>query len=154
MVRNGSYRRGRLLGIYLMLCAVSLGIGVGFWWAGAPAVLPLAGIELILLGLACWISARHAGDAEVLTLADRELTVEQRIGRREERFVFRAEWLRVEPVAGEGSLVVLSGQGRRTCVGRYLRPELRMALAHELRRAVRRECTRPMAQDTQLEPQR
>ena len=154
MARNNSFVPGRLLTIYLMLCAVALGIGAAFWLFGAPAVLPLAGLELLMLGLAFWLGSRHAGDAEVVTLADRELKVEHRFGRLVERTAFRAEWLRIEPALGEGSLVELSGQGRRVRIGRYLRPELRMALARELRQAVRRECTRPVAQDRQLEPQR
>jgi len=62
--------------------------------------------------------------------------------------------VRVEPVHGEGSLVEITGQGRRIRVGRYLRPELRMALARELRQAVRLECTRPAVQETLLEQQR
>jgi uncharacterized membrane protein len=64
---------------------------------------------------------------------------------------FRAEWVRIEPVHGEGSLVEIAGQGRRVRVGRYLRPELRMALARELRLAVRMECARPALQETQME---
>ena len=154
MARSNSYVPGRLLTIYLMLCALALGIGAAFWLFGAPAVLPLAGIELLLLGMAFWLGSRHAGDAEVMTLADRELKVEHRFGRLVERAAFRAEWLRIEPALGEGSLVELIGQGQRVRVGRYLRPELRTALARELRQAVRRECTRPVAQDRQLEPQR
>jgi uncharacterized membrane protein len=50
---------------------------------------------------------------------------------------FRAGWVRVEPQAGDGSLVELSGDGHQSCVGRYLRPELRAPLARELRAALR-----------------
>ncbi len=50
---------------------------------------------------------------------------------------FRAEWVRVEPVADDGSLVELSGEGRSVQVGRHVRPEMRVALAQELRRALR-----------------
>jgi uncharacterized membrane protein len=53
----------------------------------------------------------------------------------------------VEPMYGEGSLLELSGQGQRIRVGRYLRPELRGALARELRLALRRDCARAAAQD-------
>ena len=105
-------------------------------------MLPLAGAELLALGAAFWICSRHAGDAETLTLAERELSVEHRFGRGVESAAFRAEWVRVEPVHGEGSLVEITGQGHRMRVGRYLRPELRMALAQELRQALRLECTR------------
>ena len=154
MARNTSFVPGCLLAVFIALSVVSLGIAAAFWWLGAPAVLPLAGAELLALGVAFWVCSRHAGDAETITLAERELNVEHRFGRGLESAAFRAEWVRVEPVHGEGSLVEITGQGHRMRVGRYLRPELRMALARELRQALRLECTRPAAQETQLELQR
>lgn len=154
MPRNGSFVPGCLLGVFLGLGAAALGIGAAFWWLGAPAVLPFAGAELLLVGAAFRVGSRHAGDAETITLAARELEVEHRCGRAIDRAAFRAEWVRVEPVHGEGSLLEISGQGRRMRVGRYLRPELRTALARELRQALRLECTRPAVQAMQLEAQR
>ena len=154
MARHTSFVPGCLLGVFIALSVVSLGIAAGFWWLGAPAVFPLAGAELLALGVAFWVCSRHAGDAETITLAERELNVEQRFGRVVESAAFRAEWVRVEPVHGEGSLVEITGQGRRMRVGRYLRPELRSALARELRQALRLECTRPSAQQEQMELQR
>jgi uncharacterized membrane protein len=154
MARNSSFVPGCLLAVFVVLALVSLGIGAVFWWLGAPAVLPLAGAELLAVGAAFWLCSRHAGDVETLTLAERELQVEHRFGRSLQSAAFRAEWVRVEPVHGEGSLVEITGQGHRMRVGRYLRPELRMALARELRQAVRMECARPAAQEMQLEQQR
>ncbi len=154
MARNSSFVPGCLLGVFLALSVMSLGIAAAFWWLGAPAVLPLAGAEMLALGVAFWVCSRHAGDAETITLAERELNVEHRFGRGVESAALRAEWVRVEPVHGEGSLVEITGQGHRMRVGRYLRPELRMALARELRQALRLECSRPVAQETQLEHQR
>jgi len=154
MARNNSFVPSGLLAVFIALSVVSLGIGLVFWRLGAPAVLPLAGAELLALGAAFWVCTRHAGDAEILTLADRELQVEQRFGRGVAHAAFRAEWVRVEPVHGEGSLVEISGQGHRVRIGRYLRPELRMALARELRQAVRLACVRPAAQEILLEQQR
>jgi uncharacterized membrane protein len=148
MARNTSFVPGCLLRVFVALSVVSLGIGAAFWWLGAPAVLPLAGAELLALGAAFWVCSRHAGDAETLTLAERELNVEHRFGRGVESAAFRAEWVRVEPAHGEGSLVEITGQGQRMRVGRYLRPELRMALAQELRQALRLECSRPVVQET------
>ena len=40
-------------------------------------------------------------------------------------------------MAGDTSLIEVSGQGRKVKVGRYVRPELRPALAHEIRTALR-----------------
>ena len=54
-----------------------------------------------------------------------------------ERAEFNRDWVRVEPGVDDPALIEVSGQGRRVVVGRYLRPELRPALAREIRRALR-----------------
>ena len=65
------------------------------------------------------------------------LVVETDLAGRHQRAEFRREWVRVEPRAGDTSLIEVSGQGRSVKVGRYVRPELRQALAHEIRKALR-----------------
>jgi uncharacterized membrane protein len=135
--RNCSITPRDMVIVYLSLCAVSLGIAAGFWWAGAPAVMAFAGLELVLLGAALAVYARHATDRETIILTGRELAIEHRRGQGVESARFRAEWVRVEPARGDGSLVEVSGEGRRACVGRYLRPEWRPLLAQELRLALR-----------------
>lgn len=138
--RNCSISPAQLLGAYLLLCVVSLAIASAFFLQGAKPVLVFAGAELLALGAAMLVYARHAGDRETLTLAGRHLHVHQVDGTRSREARFRAEWLAVEPSAGQGSLIELSGDGQRLRVGRFLRPELRAAFAHELRRALRRAC--------------
>lgn len=135
--RNCSLTPAQLFGSYAVLCAVSLLIALGFTWHGAAAVLAFAGIELVLVGVALLVYARHAADQERITLAGDALTVEHWHGNQTDTTQFRAAWVRVEPQAGEGSLVELSGDGLQSCVGRYLRPELREPLARELRAALR-----------------
>ena len=136
--RNCSFSPGQLFGTYLALCSVSLVIALGFTWHGASPVLAFAAIEMVLVGAALLVYARHAADQERITLAGGELSVEHRRGSVTERTQFRAAWVRVEPRHGEGSLVQLSGDGRQACVGRYLRAEMRSPLAQELRAALRR----------------
>jgi len=136
--RNCSITPRQLGAVYLSLCAVSLTVGLGFWFQGAPLVLAFAGTELLLVGLALLVYARHAGDRETLTLAEHALQVEQQFGGRVARTDFRTEWLSIEPAHGQGSLVELAAQGQRVRVGRFLRPELRAAFAQELRGALRR----------------
>jgi uncharacterized membrane protein len=136
--RNCSITPGQLGAVYVGLCLVSLGIALFFAWLGALYVLAFTGLELLLLGLAFVIHARHAGDREILTLSDGTLVVEQHHGRHLADLKFRAEWLAVEPSAGQGSLVELSSQGQSVRVGRFLRPEHRHAFAQELRQALRR----------------
>jgi uncharacterized membrane protein len=135
--RNCSLTPREMAIVYLSLCALSLTIASGFWWIGAPTVMAFAGLELVLLGVAMAVYARHATDCETITLAGRELAIEHRCGQGVHSARFRAEWVRVEPARGDGSLVEVSGEGQRTCVGRYLRPEWRPQLAQELRLALR-----------------
>lgn len=136
--RNCSMTPRQLFSVYMLASAVTLGIGTVFWWHGATAVLPFAGLEALLLGMAFLVYARHATDRETLLLVDGELHVEHHWGRRVERCSFRSEWVRVEPARNEHSLLELSGEGRRIRVGRYLRPDMRQAFARELRSALRR----------------
>ncbi len=137
--RNCSVTPAQLGWLYASLCVVSLGIGTLFWFQGAVLVLPFAGLELAGVGLAFLVYARHAGDGETISLLGRQLVVETETAGRSERAEFHREWVRVEPRAGDRSLIELSGQGRSVNVGRYVRPELRPALAQEIRRALR-EC--------------
>jgi uncharacterized membrane protein len=136
--RNCSISPRQLGSVYLSLCCVSLVIALFFLWQGAPFVMAFAGLELLLVGIALLVFARHVGDRELLRLAGRSLSVEQRFGSRVLHTAFTAEWLTVEPAAGQGSLVQLSGEGRTIRIGRFLRPELRPAFARELRLALRR----------------
>jgi uncharacterized membrane protein len=135
--RNCSITPRQLASVYVALCTVSLLIATGFAWVGATAVLAFAGLELAVVGAALLVYARHARDGDTLTLDGQSLAVEQAQGSRTQRTEFRAEWVSVEPCHGEGSLLELSGQGQRVHIARFLRPEMRAALAQELRLALR-----------------
>jgi uncharacterized membrane protein len=80
---------------------------------------------------------RHARDGEKIMLQGSRLVVELETAGRIERAEFERQWVRVEPKAGDGSLIEVSGQGHRVSIGRHLRPELRPALAREIRFALR-----------------
>lgn len=135
--RNCSLAPRQLLGFYSVLCGMSLAVAAFWWWQGARMVLPFAAIELLAVGVAMLVYARHATDSESIALCDDLLTVEHASGNELERVEFLPQWVRVESEVGDGSLVELSGQGRRIAVGRYVRPELRRQLADELRMALR-----------------
>ncbi len=135
--RNCSVTPRQLGAAYALLCGLSLSVALFFVVMGAPMVLAFAGVELLLVGLALLVCARHAGDRETLTLIGGSLCVEQAFGARLQRANFEARWLTVEPLAGQNSLVVLAGQGRSLRIGRHLRPDLRGDLARELRWALR-----------------
>lgn len=135
--RNCSISPRQMLMAYTLVCVLALAVAFGFWWQGVQLVMAFAGVELLAVGVGMLLMARHARDREIITLDGREMAVEQHVGPLVERTRFRAEWVRVEPAAAEGSLVELSGEGRSVRIGRHVRPELRFELAQELRRALR-----------------
>jgi len=141
--RNCSITPRQLGAVYLFLCGVSALIAGFFFLHGAKLIPMFAAAELAAVGLAMLSFVRHAADREVLTLVGPSLQVEQCFGSQVARTDFAAAWLRVEPVAGQGSLVQLSARGQSVRVGRFLRPELRAAFALELRQALRRAVARP-----------
>jgi len=136
--RNCSMTPGRLLAVYVSLCVLSLGIAVFFWIQGARMIMPFAWAELLALGAAMLVYARHAGDRERIALRGGRLTVEYTEGPQVRRVEFQPAWVRVEPEQGDRSLIELSSHGRRVAIGRFVRPELRADLAQELRMALRR----------------
>jgi uncharacterized membrane protein len=137
LLRNCSVTPVQLGWLYLSLCVVSLGIAAGFWLVGATMVMPFAWLELLAVGVAFLVYARHATDGERIVLQGSQLVVEQTNAGRVARAEFNREWVRVEPQRDDRSLIELSGQGRRVHVGRYIRPELRSVLAKEIRMALR-----------------
>lgn len=136
--RSNSLAPRQALWFYASLCVLSLGLASVFWLRGATMVMPFAWLELLLVGVALLVYARHAADGERIALQGDRLTVENTSGSRVERVAFQPAWVRVEPRHGDRSLIDLSGQGQRISVGRFVRPELRVQLAEELRWALRR----------------
>lgn len=123
--------------MYLSLCVVSLGIATFFWMLGARLVMPFAWLEMVAVGIAFAMYGRHAADGERISLQGSRLVVELETAGRLERAEFDRGRVRVEPKTGDRSLITLSAQGRTVEVGRYVRPELRPALASEIRMALR-----------------
>ncbi len=143
--RNCSLRPGQLGVFYLSLCVVSLGIAGFFWSRGVRLVMPFAWIELLAVGAALLVYARHAADRERVELTPDRLTVERWHGGREERTVFATDRVRVSGAGPGEPLIVLSAQGRQVNVGRFVRPELRKQLAEEFKSTLRWGASRPGA---------
>lgn len=135
--RHCSLTPAQLGWFYVSLCVLSLGIAAFFWSQGATFVMAFAWAELLAVGVAFVVHARHAGDVEKIILQGGQLVVELETAGRTQRAEFNRAWVRVEPRGGDGSLIEVSGQGRSVSVGRHVRPELRPALAREIRFALR-----------------
>lgn len=136
--RNCSLTPKQMLGFYLGLSAVSLAIAGIFWWLGARLVMPFAWLEVLAVGVALLVHARHVTDGERIRLQGGVLTVERACGLRTERCELCTEWVRVASTRGDGSLIELSERGKKMVVGRFVRPELRGQLADEMRWALAR----------------
>jgi uncharacterized membrane protein len=135
--RHCSLRPAQLGWFYVSLCVLSMLIAGFFWMQGATMVMPFAWVELLVVGVAFLVYARHASDGEKIVLQGGRLVVELETAGRTQRAEFNREWVRVEPRHGDGSLIEVSCQGKSVQVGRHVRPELRPALAREIRFALR-----------------
>lgn len=135
--KNCALAPAQLGWIYLSLCCVSLLIGTFFWLQGAVFVLGFAWLEVMAVGLAFFMYARHAADGEWISIEGSRIVVESETAGRRERAEFDRQWVRIEPIADDRSLIEVSGRGRSVEVGRFVRPEHRLILAQEIRRALR-----------------
>jgi len=135
--RHCSVTPAQLGWFYVSLCVVSMAVAGFFWLQGVTMVMPFAWAELLGVGAAFLVYARHVGDGEKIVLEGGRLVVEMETAGRMQRAEFDREWVRIEPRDGDGSLIEVSGQGRSVQVGRHVRPELRPALAREIRLALR-----------------
>ena len=116
-----------LAGVFAVLALLVLAIGAGFAAAGAWLVLPFAGLEVLLLGTAYLLYARHAADYERIELDAGHLTVEIADGARSARYKLEDAGIVLE----EGRVLV-RGAKEELEIGRHLSAEARVELAAEL----------------------
>jgi uncharacterized membrane protein len=132
--RNCSISPRQLLAFFISLSVVSMLVALMCWVGGATLVTPFTVLELVVLGAALLVYARHAGDRERVSISAHLLVVEWENAGAVERVEFNPRWTRIV-VNGKG-LVEISGGGKRAFVGRYTRAERREKLARDLRRAL------------------
>ena len=113
--------------VFAALSLLVLAIGAGFAVAGAWLVLPFAGLEVLLLGAAFLLYARHAADYERIELESGRITVEVADGGRLARHEMQGARVSMQ----QGRLV-LRGAQEELEIGRYLGAEARAELAAEL----------------------
>ena len=128
--RNCSIAPRELLLVFALLAALALGIAAAFAALGAWLILPFAGLELLLLGAAFWLTARHATDYERIERRRDRLTVEVSEGERLRRYEFDARHARVQWEGG--GRVLLDAPQARMEVGRHLDAASRAGFAAEL----------------------
>ena len=120
-----------LAGVFVALAGVVLAIGAGFALAGAWLILPFAGLEVLLLGAAYVLYARHAADFERVELDSGRLRVEIADGARTARYEFERASVALE----EGRVVVRDAKEELE-IGRHLGPQARAEFAAELEKTL------------------
>ena len=132
--RNCSISPAGLACVFAALAFAVLAIGTGFAIAGAWLILPFAGLEVLRLGGAFVLQARHANDCERIALERGRLTVEVADGQRVARYELDARRVRVEQ---QGARLVLRGAGEALELGRHLDEASRAAFGAELKNRLR-----------------
>jgi uncharacterized membrane protein len=137
--RNCSISPAGLLRVFAALGFVALAIGAGFAVAGAWLVLPFAGLEVLLLGIAFVLHSRHATDYEKIELASGRLTVEVAEAERKALHELDARRVHVYVEGGDGygARVFLRGAEKELELGRHLDAVHRVVFAAELEKRLR-----------------
>ena len=99
MKRNCSISPRQFVCLYVSLALFSLAIAFMLVLVGAWLVLPFIGIELLAVGIAFAIYARHAVDYERIRLFPNRLVIERVSAEQLTQFEFNPRWVRVEPGA-------------------------------------------------------
>ena len=129
--RNCSMSPAGLAKVFAVLALLVLAIGAGFAAAGAWLVLPFAGLEVLLLGAAFVLHARHAADYERIELQSGRLEIEVAEAERVARYQ-----LQNARVSMEEGRIVLRDAGQELEVGRHIGAEARAELAAELEKTL------------------
>jgi uncharacterized membrane protein len=138
MRRNCSVSPRQFVWFYGSLALVSSAIALSLVARGAWPVLPFTGIELLVVGIAFVIHARHAVDYERIRLFPNRLVIEQMSAERLTRFEFNPRWVRVKRGTSPHDAVRLVSRGQTVAVGQHLAHYRRAQFASELRATLAR----------------
>lgn len=136
--RNCSLTPKQLMVWFLSLCAVTLSIAVGFLIAGFWIVLPFAGLELLLVGVAFLIYARHAADYEMIEIDPVQLRVTVMHGSKKNTIDLVTQWTRLEYRGRFREPLVLKCQDKEISLGRYIAEKDKTVFQRDLRLALAR----------------
>ena len=68
--------QGSLLFLALISFPITI-IGITFFFYGAPIILPFAGLEILIVGIALYVVFKKSSKKEVITLTKEKLTIER-----------------------------------------------------------------------------
>jgi uncharacterized membrane protein len=136
--RNCSVSPRQFVAFYVSLALFSLLVASLLVWAGAWLVLPFTGIELLAVGVAFVMYARHAVDYERIRLFPDRLVIERMDAEELTQLEFNPRWVRVELGATPRDPVTIVSRGQEVKIGVHLAQHRRKQFAAELRAWLRR----------------
>ncbi len=126
---------------YLGMLLVSFSIAIAFAFKGAWLILPFAGLEMLVLGIALYAVARRAANWQEISISGDRISIVERDSGQEKAQSFQRAWAQVvherAVINGHPSRLVIRSHGRSVEVGRCLNEEEKRYLAGQLNRAVR-----------------
>lgn len=134
--RNCSITPRQLMLVYAALCVASLTIATVFTLRGAWYILAFAIIEMLALGWAFVLYARHATDREHIALHSDCLLIELIQVEQVRQFRLNSYQARVAMPASSDDLIGIEAGGVRVEVGRFLSEQKRYQFARELQCAL------------------
>ncbi|HEX4843852.1 MAG TPA: DUF2244 domain-containing protein [Limnobacter sp.] len=136
--RNCALTPRQLLNWYLSLCGLTMVIATGFAWMGFWIVLPFAGLELLLVGIAFVIYARHAADYEAIELSPGQLRLVWADGSRLTEIEWSPQWAKLSYNGRYKAPLVISHRGQQVKMGKFIAEKDKSALHLQLRSALAR----------------
>lgn len=126
--------------VYLVIAACCLAIGLFFAVQGLWPVLPFAGLEVAVLGIAFYLCLVRSQKREVVSVSAERVTVEKGRGKPQEHWECPRAWARISlersPIAWYPSRLSVAFQGRQVEIGAFLNEKERRLLALELQNVI------------------
>jgi len=131
--------RGALL-FFASLCFVSFSIAGTLALRGLWPVLPFAGLEMIVLGWALYVSMQRRHHCQIIVVTEDRVEIETRRSSEREQVQFPRHWAQVKLRRADAALhpsrLTIESHGRSYEVGSFLTEEERRALCGRLMRSI------------------
>ena len=121
--------------LFAMLAVVSFSIAGTFAWMGMWLILPFAGVEMLVLGIALYICQRYKKYKEVITIDHKEISIVAGYGKKNNECVLRRAWAKVlllPTTYKDNPTLWIRSHGKQVEVGSCLRLEEKKALVQVL----------------------
>ncbi len=125
---------------YLGMVIVSFTIAIAFAMKGMWLILPFAGLEMLVLGIALYLVARRSRRWQLLNIHEDCVDIVEGVDQSEFHSTYQRTWVQVRletaAVKGHPPRLLLRSHGRCTEIGEYLTVDEKQQLAQQLREAL------------------